>query len=194
MDETSLERRVGCAEVRAYGRLFRYRRAGSGPPVLLLRAPAGSHLDADLCSCLTARLALIEPRMSDLHVDVARWLGCFMEGLGTSDAGILADPCFGDEAVALARLAPHQIARIAIVGVGTVGDESAADDPVADERAASDQATADGRTDLGGALVATRREAPVPLLVLDACSTDRGRLAAHLIEFLDGPGGGSRSA
>jgi pimeloyl-ACP methyl ester carboxylesterase len=105
------------AEVRADGRSIRYRSRGSGRPLLAL-APSNGHesLATAWIDGLSARFRVIAPDTRGLDGDVATWLGCFLEGLGTRDLGVLAAGPFRGPALELALAEPERIARVVLVG------------------------------------------------------------------------------
>jgi len=107
------------AEVRANGRVIRYRRSGVGRAVLLLSPPDQSEpLWPELLDELAVSFRLITPEPPADEADVACWLGTFLEGLGVSNVGIVAAGCFCIPALELALSRGDQIARLVLVPDG----------------------------------------------------------------------------
>jgi hypothetical protein len=86
------------AEVRAAGRVMRYRRRGAGPPVLLVGPIDGA---ADL---LAARFRVIIPELPPAEADLAGWLSAFLDGLGTPSVTVFAVDEYRPAALEVARL------------------------------------------------------------------------------------------
>ena len=132
------------AEVRAHDQVMRYRRAGAGRPLVVLRRAIGPdsfwpELDDDLVS----RFRVITPELPPDCQDVAAWLAAFLEGVGLDRVVLVAaDPCCLP-ALELALLNGYQVERLVLVPAGTAGE-----------------------TGLDGTLATTPAGASVPLLVL----------------------------
>ena len=132
------------AEVRAHDQVMRYRRAGAGRPLVVLRGAAGAagfwpELDVDLAS----RFRVITPEVPTDCADVAAWVADFLEGVGLDRVVLLAaDPCCLP-ALELALLRGYQVERLVLVPAGAVGE-----------------------TGLDGTLATTFAGVSVPLLVV----------------------------
>jgi pimeloyl-ACP methyl ester carboxylesterase len=111
------------AEVRAHDQVMRYRRAGQGRPLLVLRAPgAAAGIWPELDAHLAARFRVITPEIPAGCADVARWLAGFLEGLGIDRVVVLAtDPCCLS-ALELALLDVSQVERLVLVPGGLAGE------------------------------------------------------------------------
>ena len=144
------------AEVRAHDHVMRYRRAGVGRPLVVLR-PSGSdsfwpELDADLVS----RFRVITPELPADCDDVAAWVAGFLEGVGLDRVILVAaEPCCVP-ALELVLLNGCQVERLVLVPAGDVGE-----------------------TGLDGTLASTFAGASVPLLVVR-----RGLSAADALPLL----------
>lgn len=143
------------AEVRAHDQVMRYRRAGAGRPLVVLRGGPESlwpELEADLAS----RFRVITPELSADCGDVAAWARDFLEGVGLDRVMLLAaDPCCV-AALELALLNAYQVERLVLVPSGAAGE-----------------------TGLDGTLATTLAGATVPLLVVR-----RGLAAADALPLL----------
>ena len=145
------------AEVRAHDQVMRYRRAGAGRPLVVLRGAAGSNgfwpeLEADL----TSRFRVFTPQLPADCDDVAAWVADFLEGLGLDRVVLVAaDPCCLS-ALELALLRGYQVERLVLVPAGAVGE-----------------------TGLDGTLATTFAGVSVPLLVVR-----RGLAAAEALPLL----------
>ncbi len=108
------------AEVRAHDQVMRYRRAGAGRPLLVLRAADDTEalwpeLDAELVS----RFRVVTPELPPECEDVAAWVGDFLEGVGLDRVVVLAaEPCCLS-ALELALLGAEQVERLILVPAGT---------------------------------------------------------------------------
>jgi pimeloyl-ACP methyl ester carboxylesterase len=111
------------AEVRAHDQVMRYRRAGTGRPLVVLRGADDPdtlwpELDADLVS----RFRVVTPELPADCQDVAAWVADFLEGLGLDRVAVLAaEPCCLS-ALELALLTAGQVERLVLVPAGEVGD------------------------------------------------------------------------
>jgi hypothetical protein len=145
------------AEVRAHDQVMRYRRAGAGRPLVVLRRTTGTpcfwpELELDLAS----RFRVITPELPPDCEDVAAWVGDFLEGVGLDRVVLLAaDPCCLP-ALELALLRGYQVVRLVLVPAGAVGE-----------------------TGLDGTLATTFAGVSVPLLVVR-----RGLSAAEALPLL----------
>lgn len=132
------------AEVRAHDQVMRYRRAGAGRPLVLLRAAVGPEsvwpeLDADL----VARFRVFIPELPPDCEDVAAWTKDFLEGVGLDRVLLVAaEPCCLS-ALELALLGADLIERLVLVPSGLAGE-----------------------TGLDGTLATTLAGVSVPLLVV----------------------------
>jgi hypothetical protein len=97
------------AEVRAHGRVMRYRRLGAGPPLLLLGR-------ADDVEGLAARFRVIVPEMPATGEDVGAWLAAFLEGLGMTGITVVAAEPFHSAARELALADPDLVTRVVLGG------------------------------------------------------------------------------
>lgn len=110
------------AEVRAKHSVTRYRRVGSGNPVILLDSGDGPdrlwpQLDAALSEC--CRLLVPEPPPSG--TDVTAWLTCFLDGLGLERAALVAADRFCLPMLELALLDGDRVERLVLVAEGEGG-------------------------------------------------------------------------
>ena len=150
------------AEVRAHDQVRRYRRAGAGRPLVVLRGAGDRNaLWPDLDADLVSRFRVFTPELSVDCDDVAAFVADFLEGIGLDRVIVLAaEPCCL-AALELALLDTTRIARLVLVPAGTAGDSG-----------------------LDGTLATTLAGVTVPLLVVR-----RGLAAAdalpQLREFLD---------
>jgi hypothetical protein len=152
------------AEVRAHDHVMRYRRSGTGRAVLVLCSADGAEeLWPELADALAARFRLIVPDLPP-GVDVAGWLGEFLEGLGSAGVAVVAADPFCVPALELALLDADQVARIVLVPGGEVGE-----------------------TGLAGALATTTRAASVSLLVVRR-GLSAGDALPLVTRFLEGDG------
>jgi hypothetical protein len=132
------------AEVRAHDQVMRYRRAGVGRPLVVLRGPDDPaalwpELDAELVS----RFRVFTPELPDDCDDVAAWVADFLEGVGLDRVALLAaEPCCLS-ALELALLDSCRVERLVLVPAGAAGE-----------------------TGLDGTLATTFAGVAVPLLVV----------------------------
>jgi pimeloyl-ACP methyl ester carboxylesterase len=132
------------AEVRAHDQVMRYRRAGAGRPLVVLRAASGPDaLWPELDEALSTRYRVITPALPHGCDDVAAWMGDFLEGVGLDRVILVAaEPCCL-AALELTLLNADQVDRLVLVPSGSVGE-----------------------TGLDGSLATTLAGVPVPLLVV----------------------------
>lgn len=104
------------AEVRAGDRVTRYRRAGTGPIVLLLHR-LGEHdgLWPELPSALARGARVVTPELAPDAPDVADRLLGFLEGLGASEVGVVAAAPFCAAALDLALRDGGPVGRTVLV-------------------------------------------------------------------------------
>jgi pimeloyl-ACP methyl ester carboxylesterase len=107
---------VPCAILHAGTLTTHYRRAGSGPPVLLLARRRDAAVRDALLAALTPRYRVYVPTIPRAaRSDVPRWLVLFCEGLGVEPAGVIAVGGLARAALAHATLAPWQVTRLVLV-------------------------------------------------------------------------------
>ncbi|HKP15761.1 MAG TPA: hypothetical protein VJT85_06840 [Gemmatimonadaceae bacterium] len=111
------------AEVRAHDQVMRYRRAGAGRPIVVLRgADEPDALWPELDAELISRFRVVTPALPADCEDVAAWVGDFLEGLGLDRVAVLAaEPCCLS-ALELALLNAGQVERLVLVPAGAVGE------------------------------------------------------------------------
>ena len=132
------------AEVRAHDQVMRYRRAGAGRPLVVLRGADDPDalwpgLDVELIS----HFRVVTPELPVDCEDVAAWVADFLEGLGLDRVAVLAvEPCCLS-ALELALLTAGQVERLVLAPAGAVGE-----------------------TGLGGTLAPTLAGISVPLIVV----------------------------
>lgn len=145
------------AEVRAHDQVMRYRRAGAGRPLVVLRGAPDAlwpELDADLAT----RFRVVTPELSDDGGDVAAWAGDFLEGVGLDRVTLLAAEPYCVAALELVLLDTYQVERLVLVPAGSAGE-----------------------TGLDGTLATTLAGVGVPLLVVR-----RGLAAADALPLVRG--------
>lgn len=158
------------AEVRAREHVIRYRRAGSGTPVLVLVHPDVrlSPTWSALLSALSDRFRVLVPELDGSVANTSQWITGFLEGLGACTVDVIADDPYWLPAVRLALGDDEQVARVVVVV-----SES-------DENVALRSALATGGT-----------STPIPLLLVGSKVSPQ-----HLIEqvsnFLGAPSASSR--
>jgi pimeloyl-ACP methyl ester carboxylesterase len=103
------------AEIRAHDRVTRYRRHGSGPPVLLLYASDDGALWPALLEALGDRFRVIVPEIAEAQSDVTCRLAEFLEGLGCARAAVIGNARLGAVALEVAATGTDQIARVVII-------------------------------------------------------------------------------
>ena len=111
------------AEVRAHDQVMRYRRAGAGRPLVVLRgADDADALWPELDPELVSRFRVVTPALPADCEDVAAWVTDFLEGLGLDRVAVLAaEPCCLS-ALELALLNAGQVERLVLVPAGAVGE------------------------------------------------------------------------
>lgn len=145
------------AEVRAHDQVMRYRRAGVGRPLVVLRGTGDAdalwpELDAELVS----RFRVFAPELPDDCDDVASWVAAFLEGVGLDRVAVLAGEPRCLSALELALLDACRVERLVLVPAGSAGE-----------------------TGLDGTLATTFAGVSVPLLVVR-----RGLAAAEALPLL----------
>jgi pimeloyl-ACP methyl ester carboxylesterase len=115
------------AEVRARDQVMRYRRAGAGRPVVVLRPPGDTPpLWPELDESLAASFRVITPEVPANGADVARWLGDFLEGVGLDRVTLVAADDFCLPALERVLLCADQVERLVLVPAG-YADETGLD-------------------------------------------------------------------
>jgi len=111
------------AEVRAHDQVMRYRRAGAGRPIVVLRgADVADALWPELDAELVSRFRVLTPELPADCSDVAAWVADFLEGVGVDRAVVLAgEPCCLS-ALELALLGADQVERLILVPAGAAGE------------------------------------------------------------------------
>ena len=148
------------AEVRAHDQVMRYRRAGAGRPLVVLRGGPETlwpELDAELA----ARFRVVTPELAADCDDVAAWARDFLEGIGLDRVTLLAtDPCCL-AALEVALINAYQVERLVLVPAGAAGE-----------------------TGLDGTLATSLAGVSVPLLVVRR-GLDAAAALPLLRDFLD---------
>lgn len=109
------------AEVRAHDQVMRYRRAGAGTPVVVLRG-ADDALWPELDAELVSRFRVVTPELPADCENVAAWVADFLEGVGLDRVAVLAaEPCCLS-ALELALLGADQVERLILVPAGAAGE------------------------------------------------------------------------
>ena len=129
------------AEVRAHDQVMRYRRAGAGRPLVVIRGRPDA-LWPELESDLAARFRVLTPELSD-DGDVAARARDFLEGVGLDRVALLAAEPFCVSALELVLLDACQVERLVLVPSGAAAE-----------------------TGLDGTLATTLAGVTVPLLVV----------------------------
>jgi hypothetical protein len=118
----------GWAEIRAHDRVTRYRRRGSGRPVLLLCDSPDSPLWELLLNALSECYRVIIPEFAQPGAEGSFRLADFLEGLGCRAVSVIADAALASAALAVALGGCDQIARVIIVADAPLAiDQGAAD-------------------------------------------------------------------
>jgi hypothetical protein len=111
------------AEVRAHDQVMRYRRAGAGRPVVVLRAASDAEpLWPELDASLAGSFRVITPEVPASGADVAHWVGGFLEGVGLERVTLVATEGFCLAALELALLGADQVERLVLVPAGHAGE------------------------------------------------------------------------
>jgi pimeloyl-ACP methyl ester carboxylesterase len=111
------------SEVRAHDQVMRYRRAGAGRPVIVLRgADDPDALWPELDAELVSRFRVVTPELPADCDDVAAWVADFLEGVGLDRVVVVAaEPCCLS-ALELALLGADQVERLILVPAGAAGE------------------------------------------------------------------------
>jgi pimeloyl-ACP methyl ester carboxylesterase len=111
------------AEVRAHDQVMRYRRAGTGRPLLLLRSSLEPHpLWAELDDALVGAFRVLTPDVPTAGVDVAVWMRGFLEGVGLERVTVIADDSLCIAALEMVLLNADQVERMVLVPAGTASE------------------------------------------------------------------------
>ena len=106
------------AEVRAHSLVMRYQRAGTGQPILVLGADASGDLWPELPGLLSDSFRVLVPERDD-DMDGgapdARWISCFLDGLGINEVSIVAGGRHCDVALELALGGAEGVRRVVLV-------------------------------------------------------------------------------
>ncbi|PYP79676.1 MAG: hypothetical protein DMD35_07550 [Gemmatimonadetes bacterium] len=109
--------------MRAHDQVMRYRRAGVGRPLIVLRgADCACALWPELDAELVARFRVFTPELPVECQDVAAWVGDFLDGIGLHRVVVLAaEPCCLS-ALELALLDVDRVETLVLVPSGVVGE------------------------------------------------------------------------
>jgi pimeloyl-ACP methyl ester carboxylesterase len=111
------------AEVRAHDQVIRYRRAGTGRPVLVLRSSLEPHpFWAELDEALVGAFRVLTPDVPTAAMDVAAWIHGFLEGVGLERVTIIADDSLCIAALEMVLLNADQVERMVLVPAGTASE------------------------------------------------------------------------
>lgn len=150
------------AEVRAGGRVMRYRRTGAGRTVLLLPYADGSSWPG-LAAALATAFRVIVPEPPAPGIDPASWMATFIEGLGVPTVAVVAAGTWSLPVLELTLRDVDQVACVVLLVDDAAGEPEAAD----------------------GTLTSAGRAASVPLLVARRGQAE-GDVAARIARFLAG--------
>lgn len=98
-----------------------YRRAGSGPLVLLLSGTGGEISGGQLFRELSEQFRVIAPRMpaaageGSIPLALSSWLRDLIDGLGLVRPHLVAEEAFGIAALRFAMVDPERVGRLVIV-------------------------------------------------------------------------------
>ena len=149
------------AEVRAHGRVMRYRRAGAGRTLLVLHpGECGDAAARELLDALASRFRLIVPHLQDASDELPAWLADLLEGLGYPEVGVVALGCLALPAIELALLDTGLVDRMVLLSDGRSGEH-----------------------DLETTLESAARRGAVPLLTL-RLDVPTAQLIPRLVAFL----------
>lgn len=168
MDVPSSPESLG--EIRARGQVVRYRRSGTGRPLLLLHSPKDlPPLWPEVLELLHSGFRLVVPDPPSRGMEAEAWLSALLDGLGLSGVTVVASDQFCIAALERALLEPDRVARVVMVVRGR-GSEAVVD----------------------GSIDSIPRLVSVPLLVL---RHDRhaGEVLPLVTRFLERAGSGSRA-
>jgi pimeloyl-ACP methyl ester carboxylesterase len=111
------------AEVRAHDQVMRYRRAGAGRPLLVLRSSLEAHpLWAELDAALVGAFRVLTPDLPLAGVDLAMWMRDFLEGVGLERVAVIADDALCITALEMVLLNAEQVERMVLVPAGTASE------------------------------------------------------------------------
>ena len=103
------------SEIRAHNQSMRYRRLGAGRSLLFLDSATQPQVCAELRDALAGTFRLILPELPSGDVHLAGWLADLLDGIGSSNVGVIAAEGYCVAAIELALLGVDQIARVVIV-------------------------------------------------------------------------------
>jgi pimeloyl-ACP methyl ester carboxylesterase len=107
------------AEVRAHDQVMRYRRAGAGRPILVLRSSLEPEpLWPELDEALVGAFRVLTPDVPCAGVDVAAWMRGFLEGVGLDRVTVIAEDLHCIAALEMALLNGDQVERMVLVPAG----------------------------------------------------------------------------
>lgn len=113
-------------EVRSGGVTVRYRRTGTGMPVVLLRERGGREPWPGLDAALTATSRLIVPEMARGE-DLQARLPAFLAGLGTPRVCVVADGTLWSSAADLLEAPLEQMVRLVVIAPDAGTERDAAE-------------------------------------------------------------------
>lgn len=113
-------------EVRSGGVTVRYRRTGTGMPVVLVRERGGREPWPGLDAALAATSRLIVPEMARGEGLQVR-LPAFLAGLGTPRVCVVADGTLWSSAADLVQAPPEQMVRLIVIAPDAGTERDAAD-------------------------------------------------------------------
>jgi pimeloyl-ACP methyl ester carboxylesterase len=100
---SSADLTAAMAEVRVGNLTTRYRRTGSGRPVVVLQPPHDADADSSLLAeLLSEHCRVIVPELPSGVTDAATWLRDFLDALGIERAAVVVPEQLGIAALALA--------------------------------------------------------------------------------------------
>jgi hypothetical protein len=102
-------------ELRAHGRIIRYRCAGACRSVLALASSGAGPFWAALLAGLDGRCRDIAPEPPPPDTDLHAWLAALLEGLGTSGIRVIAGDRFHAPALRVVHEDPDRLAAVIAV-------------------------------------------------------------------------------
>lgn len=106
------------AEVRTQSRVIRYRRTGTGRPLLVLGAPRSPDPLWEAVLGAFGAFRRVEPEPPADEADPAAWIADFLEGIGATEVTVLAGGRFGAAALELTSADAQQVSRVVVVAGG----------------------------------------------------------------------------
>ncbi|MDB4883672.1 MAG: hypothetical protein JWL95_2438 [Gemmatimonadetes bacterium] len=141
---------------------MRYRRAGAGRPVLVLRSAVEPEpLWAELDEALVSVFRVLTPDLPHACADVAAWMRDFLEGVGIDRVTLIAEDSLCIAALEMALLNADQVERMVLVPAGRSNE-----------------------TGLDGTLATSMAGMAVPLLVVRR-GLSAGEAVPMLMQFLE---------